>query len=169
MSPLLSTSILAALLAAATAATAQPTHRPGSPPVAADPASRCGYVSNQWTRLVDQRDYYGVDITRIDGRSTPLQPQNRHQVSPGMHTLTLSDFAGSAHDLNVSSATIAQIEKMKHREQWEAYKTFELEVKPGVSYRIGARLLRDRLDAESIRQNAYWEPVVWEERAEPCR
>ena len=37
-----------------------------------------------------------------------------------------------------------------------------------MSYAIGARLLRDRLDAQSIRDNAYWEPVVWEERAEPC-
>ena len=33
---------------------------------------------------------------------------------------------------------------------------------------IGARLLRDRLDTQSLRENAYWEPVVWEEVPEIC-
>jgi hypothetical protein len=161
--------ILSTLLLAAASVHATPVHLPGGAPVSADPQSRCGYVSSQWRRPVEQRDYYGVDITRIDGESTPLQPQNRHRVDPGVRTLTVSDFAMSPHHLTVSASTIAQIDKMKRLEQQRAYKTFEVDVKPGVSYRIGARLRRDRLDGESIRANEYWEPVVWEERAEPCR
>lgn len=164
------TIIFSTLLLLGTGAHAAPVPQlPGGAPVAADPQSRCGWVSAQWTRPVEQRDYYGVQITRIDGKSTPLQSQNRYRVDPGTRTLTLSDFALSPHHLTVSASTIAQIDKMKRLEQQRAYKTFDVEVKPGVSYRIGARLRRDRLDAESIRANEYWEPVVWEERAEPCR
>lgn len=160
--------LVCTLLLAAASVHAAPVHLPGGEPVAADPSSRCGYVSTLWRRPVDQRDYYGVEITRIDGKSTPLQTRNRHQVQPGPRILTLSDYALDPHGLTVSASTIAQIDKMKRLEQQRAYKTFEVDVKPGVSYRIGARLRRDRLDAESIRANEYWEPVVWEERAEPC-
>lgn len=160
--------LLSTLISTATYAQATPVHMPGGAAVAADPQSRCGYVTTQWTRPVEQRDYYGVQITRIDGKSTPLQTRNRYRVDTGSRTLTLSDYALSPHDLTVSASTIAQIDKMKRLEQQRAYKTFEVDVKPGVSYRIGARLRRDRLDAESIRANEYWEPVVWEERAEPC-
>lgn len=47
-------------------------------------------------------------------------------------------------------------------------KALVLDVQPGTSYRIGARLIRAKLDTQSIRDNAYWEPVVWDEVAEPC-
>ena len=43
-----------------------------------------------------------------------------------------------------------------------------VDVEPGVRYSVGAELLSDKLDPESIRANAYWQPVVWESRPEAC-
>src|SRR3546814_9468279 len=50
-----------------------------------------------------------------------------------------------------------------------AYKPLVVDVQPGTEYRIGVRLRKDRLDYASIRDNEYWEPVVWEQRAATCR
>lgn len=134
--------------------------------VAGAPGSRCGYVSNVQGIVPRSEDIFGVEITRIDGESTPLDVPNRHRLEPGTHVLMLSDRI-QAHRL--PSAANAQIAKMKKLERQRAYRQFTLEVEPGVSYAIGARVLRDRLDADSIRANEYWEPVVWDRRAEPCQ
>ncbi|AKC87625.1 hypothetical protein [Pseudoxanthomonas suwonensis] len=135
------------------------------PQVTGVPGSTCGYVSDQRGAVPRSQDIFPVEITRIDGRSTPLDPRNRHLVQPGTRTLTVTDHI-DVHRL--PGAAVAQIEKMKRLEQQRAYKPFTVEVQPGVSYAIGARLLRDRLDAQSIRDNAYWEPVVWDQRPEAC-
>lgn len=159
----------------ATAAGARPQ---GQPPMLAgaqapaptvipgDPASACGYVTNQQGETPASQDIFPVDITQIDGRSTPLQPENRFRTKPGTRVLTVTD-AIPPHDL--PAAAIAQIEKMKRLKEQRAYKKLEVDVRPGVIYAVGARLLRDRLDVESIHDNAYWEPVVWDQRAQPCK
>jgi hypothetical protein len=133
--------------------------------VAGAPGSTCAFITDQRAAVPKSQDIFPVEITRIDGRSTPLDPKNRHRVEPGTRVLTVTDHI-DAHRL--PGAAVAQIGKMKKLEQQRAYKAFTVEVEPGVSYAIGARLLRDRLDAESIRDNAYWEPVVWDRRAEAC-
>jgi hypothetical protein len=58
---------------------------------------------------------------------------------------------------------------MKRRELARAYKALIVDVQPDTRYSIGARLLTDKLDNESIRNNEYWEPVVWTQRPESCR
>jgi hypothetical protein len=134
-------------------------------PVAGVPGSTCGYVTDQRAAVPKSQDIFPAEITRIDGRSTPLDPRNRHAAQPGERVLTVTDHI-DPHRL--PGAAVAQIEKMKRLEQQRAYKPFTVKVEPGVSYAIGARLLRDRLDVQSIRDNAYWEPVVWEQRPEAC-
>jgi hypothetical protein len=152
---LLSILLIAPVAAAATTA----------PPVAGVPGSTCAFVTDQRATIPRSQDIFPVEITRIDGRRTPLDPKNRHRVEPGTRTLTITDHI-DPHRL--PGAAIVQIEKMKRLELQRAYKPFTVEVRPGVSYAIGARLLRDRLDTQSIRDNAYWEPVVWEQRPEAC-
>ncbi|MBO9716637.1 MAG: hypothetical protein J7507_07465 [Pseudoxanthomonas sp.] len=134
-------------------------------PVAGAPGSTCAFVTDQRATIPKSQDIFPVEITRIDGRSTPLDPRNRHVVQPGTRTLTVTDRI-DPHRL--PGAAVAQIDKMKGLEMQRAYKPFTIEVQPGVSYAIGARLLRDRLDVQSIRDNLYWEPVVWEQRPEAC-
>ena len=49
------------------------------------------------------------------------------------------------------------------------YKVLILDVEPNTRYEIGARLLSGPPSLEAIRDNSYWEPVVWRQTAEACR
>jgi hypothetical protein len=129
-----------------------------------NPAS-CGYVSTRAGVVPRTQQIFHADITQIDGRSTPLEPSYRHRVGAGKHVLVVREFIDPNY---LNSAQIHQIAKMKKFAFARAYKSFVIDVKPGMSYRIGARLLKDKLDTQSIRDNAYWEPVVWQEVAEAC-
>ena len=125
----------------------------------------CGFVTAHAGTVPKSQGIFRADITTIDGRSTPLQPVNRHRLPVGRHVLVVREFI-DRHRLN--SAQLLQIDKMKRFAMAKAYKPLVVDVKPNTSYRIGARLLRDRLDTQSLRDNAYWEPVVWEEVPETC-
>lgn len=116
-----------------------------------------GFVSDQG---VQPRSHgiYAADITRVDGRSTPLHAVNRHRVAPGRHVLTVSETIDRTW---LNRTQIRTIALMQRRERARAYKPLVVDVRPGHTYKVGARLLRDRLDTASIRDNAYWEPVVW--------
>ncbi|ADV26932.1 hypothetical protein Psesu_1082 [Pseudoxanthomonas suwonensis 11-1] len=153
--PPVPTRLLAACLALAGAAIA------GN----ATAADSCGYVTDQRGSVPNSQDIYPVEITRIDGRSTPLGGQPRYRLEPGEHVLTVAERIDPDR---LPGAAVAQIAKMKKLEQQRAYRSFTVEVPAGSSLAIGARVLRDRLDAGSIRDKAYWEPVVWDTRAEAC-
>ena len=131
------------------------------------PASRqaCGYITDQARPTPRDEDIFAADITQIDGRSTPTIPRNRHRVDAGKRVIVVREFI---HPSRLNSSQLLQIEKMKKFSFARAYKSLVVDVKPGTSHRIGARLLRDKLDAQSIRENAYWEPVVWAEVPETC-
>lgn len=123
-----------------------------------------GFVSDQGAQP-RSHGIYEADITRIDGRSTPLAPVNRHRVEPGRHVLTVRETIDRTW---LNRAQIRAIELMQRRERVRAYKPLVVDVRPGHTYKVGARLLRDRLDAASIRANAYWEPVVWAVETGTC-
>ena len=126
--------------------------------VGATVAGTCdGFVTDQGVQPRSHSIYAG-DITRIDGRSTPATPINRHHVEPGRHVLTVRELIDRTW---LNRTQIRTIERMQRRERSRAYKALVVDVRPGATYKVGARLLRDRLDADSIRDNAYWEPVVW--------
>jgi hypothetical protein len=125
----------------------------------------CGYVSTRAGVVPRTRHIFNAEITQIDGRSTPLEPANRHRTSAGTHVLVVRELIEPNY---LNSAQLLQIAKMKKFALARAYKSFVVDVKPGMSYRVGARLIKDRLDTQSIRDNAYWEPVVWEQVPEAC-
>jgi hypothetical protein len=161
---LLASSALAApqsgTLPAASAPAAQ------APAVRGDPSSTCSYITVNQGEIPESRDIFDASLTQIDGKSTPLSRTNRYRVEPGAHVLTVADRIDAKR---IPAAANAQISKMKRLEQQRAYKKVELDIQPGLSYAIGAKLLRDRLDVDSIRDNAYWEPVVWDMRPESCK
>lgn len=126
----------------------------------------CGHVSDTAGPPPRSRDIYRAQVLRIDGRSTPLDPVPRHRVDAGRHVLLVRELIDRSW---LGSAQVSQIARMQKFEDAGAYKALVLDVAPDRSYRVGARLLRDRLDGESIRANAYWEPVVWSEITEGCR
>ena len=125
----------------------------------------CGYVSAQAGVVPRSQDVFRAEITQVDGRSTQLHPEYRHRLDAGKHVLVVREFIDP---IRLNSSQLQQIAKMKKFAFARAYKSFVVDVQPGISHRIGARLLRDKLDTRSIRDNAYWEPVVWQEVAEAC-
>lgn len=125
----------------------------------------CGYVSTRAGVVPRSQHIFRAEITQIDGRSTPLDPSYRHRTSAGTHVLVVREFIDPNY---LNSAQFNQIAKMKKFASARAYKSFVVDVNPGTSYRIGARLIKDKLDTQSIRDNAYWEPVVWEVVPEAC-
>lgn len=135
--------------------------------VGAVPTGRCdGYATDSVGAPPASHSVYRAEITRIDGRSTPLTPVNRHRLAPGRHVLTVRELVDRTW---LGRSPILLIHRMQRREGADAYKPLVIDVRPGITYRIGARLLRDRLDPDSIRANAYWEPVVWAEIPGDCR
>ncbi len=128
-------------------------------------AQSCGYVTAQEGTVPESKGIFRVEITQVEGRSTPLAPTNRHRVAAGKRVLVVSELISHTR---LNSAQLLQIKKMKKFAFARAYKSMVLDVKPGMSYRIGARLIKDKLDTKSIRDNAYWEPVVWEAVPQAC-
>lgn len=125
----------------------------------------CGYVTTIGQLPRVSRHIFQADITQIDGRSTPLRPMNRYRLDAGRHVLVIReqiDWQG------INSAQHALIMRGRQLMGKRAYKTLLVEVEPGKSYHVGAQLHRDRLDHPSIRNNAWWEPVLWEVRDEAC-
>ena len=130
-----------------------------------DTKGACGFVTARTGIVPTTRNVFRAEITTIDGRSTPLQSANRHQLAAGRHVLVLQELIDTNR---LSPSQLVQIDKMKRFAMARAYKPLVIDIKPNTSYRVGARLLRDKLDVQSLRDNAYWEPVVWEEVAERC-
>ena len=87
-------------------------HASGNPPapVVGAAGSTCGYVTDQRATIPKSQDIFPVEITRIDGRSTPLDARNRHSVQPGERVLTVTDHI-DPHRL--PGAAVSQIAKMK--------------------------------------------------------
>lgn len=131
---------------------------------AAGTAAGCGYVSDS-SLPPRSEGLFKAEITRVDGRSTPLHGINRIHVASGRHVLTIGELIPS-HRLSMTQNL--QRSRTKQHLMADAYKPLVLNVKPGTEYRIGVRLRKDRLDYASIRDNAYWEPVVWEQREATC-
>lgn len=140
-----------------------------APVAMADAASRgCGYVTTEGGVVPISQNIFHALITQLDGRSTPLSRiDNRYRLPAGRHVLTISE--NIRRDRFTHSQLLQLSRLQRHATASEVYKVLVVDVKPDQSYRIGARLLRDKLDASSIHDNAYWEPVVWSSIAEQCR
>lgn len=125
----------------------------------------CGFVSdNDPTPLVSE-GIHPVEITSIDGNSTPLTVQNRHRLAAGEHVLVVNEKIAGNH---FSGRQVRLREQMKQRILARAYKAIVITVEPDTRYSVGARLIRESMDNEGMRTNAYWEPVLFKQRAEVC-
>lgn len=86
--------------------------------------------------------------------------RHAHRVAPGRHRVTVAE-AIEAHRFS----PLQRVER--DRRTRDRYKELVIDVQPGMTYRIAAKLHLDRRG--EIRSNAYWDPVVWSEVAEACR
>lgn len=126
----------------------------------------CGYVSDTDPTPRTTEGIYTGEVTQVDGRSTPLGDTNRLRMKAGPHVLVVQEFIPGQW-LNSGQRRARRL--MQKRLQAKAYKALLVDVQPNTRYSVGVRLLRDKLDATSIRDNAYWEPVVFATRGEACR
>ncbi len=127
----------------------------------------CGFVSDQQGVVPKSQNIFEGFITRIDGRSTPLGGKYEYELPVGQHVLTVMERIEPNRLMMREQRQIYLSNRLKTAAQ--SYKTLVLDVKPNTTYRIGVRLFKDKLDNDSIRRNAYWEPMVWETRAQTCR
>lgn len=135
-----------------------------SSPTEAEAAKRqCGFVTANEGVVPESQGIFMAFITQIDGKST--KTGNRQRVDAGTHTLTISEQIPAQY---LAASEIVEIKRMKRHEDAKAYKKFEVTVEADTTLRIGVRLLRDKLDNDSIAANAYWEPVVWETVPSKC-
>jgi membrane-associated protease RseP (regulator of RpoE activity) len=152
-------------LAGAADTAAVPAYRLTIGDAAPDQPAGCGYVTYS-AMPPRSKNLFQVFITTIDGRSTPPGLVNRLRVDAGRHLLTVQELIPAYRMLPSQNLQ----RSLMHRQlKTRAYKPLVVDVKPNTDYRIGARLHKDRLDRTGIRSNAYWEPVVWEQRADECR
>lgn len=126
----------------------------------------CGYISDIDNTPNVSQDIHPALITQIDGRSTPLTTTPRHRVEAGQHVLVISEQI-PAHLFTRNQ--LRERERMQRRTLARAYKALVVDVEPNARYSIGARLIRSNMDSDSIRDNAYWEPVVHRVQQESCR
>jgi len=126
----------------------------------------CGWVSTVGVPPRVTRKIFPAAITQINGRSTPLEEQNRYRVPAGRNVLVVQEFIDRHR---IPTADVRRIQRMQARESARAYKVLVVDVEPGTRYSIGAELIEEGLTPEAIRENAFWQPVVWESRPEACR
>jgi hypothetical protein len=130
-----------------------------------DHAQACGFVTTEAGVVPESRDVFRGHITQINGESPKSLPL-AYRMQPGKHVLVIAE---DIPRYRIRRAQITQIQRMQRIRSFSGYyKSLIVDVRPNTSYRIGVRLIRDKLDTASIRDNAYWEPVVWEERHQVC-
>lgn len=122
-------------------------------------AADCGYVSSAAKPPLSE-GVYPAEIRKIDGVDQPRREQNRIRLSAGTHRIAIEERIGTV------PRGYTALRKLGNREVPLVYKIIVIEVQADTLYQIGARLHKDRLDAE--RPHAYWEPVVWREQPQEC-
>lgn len=122
-------------------------------------ADGCGRISIEDFAPRKQK-IYPATLIEIDGRSAIPLDSRVFRVTPGTHVLTV----GERIDPREFNST-DQRQRTRLTRDW--YKTLTVEVEPGMTYRLGARLVMDQ--RHEIRSGAYWEPVIYAEKAESCR
>ena len=124
----------------------------------ADADSTCARVS-VFPAAPTARDLFPVTVLSIDDRSGTSN-QESFRVTPGRQVISVVENI----DNNRFSPLANHQRSVGGRER---YKSLEIDARAGVTYFIAARFHRQL--AGRVAEGAYWEPVVWKERAERCR
>lgn len=127
--------------------------------VAAD-GDRCARISTFDIAPRKQKLYPAVLIA-VDGRLPGPTSASSWRLEPGPHTLTVAE-AIETHEFSG-----VQLRQRDGRERRDRYKTLQITAEPGITYRLAAQFKPDA--RTSIRDGAYWEPVIWKQSAESCR
>lgn len=127
--------------------------------VAGDPQSQCGRVSIE-PIAPRTRSLFPAKLIAVDDGLPGTSSQQTFRLSPGRHVLLVAEMIEREY-----FSSIANMQRGRQRR--DGYKTLEIDIEPGVTYFLAARFDRDR--SGRILDGGYWQPVLWKERAEPCR
>jgi hypothetical protein len=125
-----------------------------------DGESSCGRVSVFDVAPRNQQLYKAVLIA-VDGKLPGPTSSEVFRLEPGRHVLRVAE-AIDAHQFG----SLQRLTRDRRRGD-DHYKDLEIDVRPGVTYRLASRFNYDQRN--SIRDGAYWDPVIWTEISEPCR
>lgn len=127
--------------------------------VPGDPESTCARITT-FPAAPRTRDLFPANLVAVDGRSPGTVRQDSFRVSPGRRVLTVAESIDPSYFSGVANS-------QRSRRAGQLHKTIEVDIQPGVTYLLAARFIRDR--SSEILDGSYWQPVIWKERAEPCR
>lgn len=124
-----------------------------------DGVSSCGRVSVFDVAPRSQQLYPAVLIA-VDGQLPGPSSSEVFRLEPGRHVLRVAERIDPVQFNDLQRRT-------RDRGSRDRYKELEIDVQPGITYRLAARFNIDRRN--QIRDNGYWDPVIWKEVAETCR
>jgi len=128
-------------------------------PIAYAQPAACGYVSAA-AKPPQSDSLYPAAIRRIDGKDLPTRALSRYPLSVGKHSLSIQELVAD------TPRGYTALRKLGNKEVAVVYKIIEIDVAPNMSYQIGAKLDKSKIDPK--RPNDFWEPVVWKTLEQGC-
>lgn len=124
-----------------------------------DGVSRCARIS-VFDIAPRSRQLHRAVLIAVDGRLPGPSDSTSYRVTPGKHVLTVAEAIDSRRFSLVQGSQRSRLGD-------ERYKKLEIDVQPGITYRLAARF---NLEARgNVRSGEYWDPVIWKESPETCR
>ncbi|GIX34655.1 MAG: hypothetical protein KatS3mg126_0434 [Lysobacteraceae bacterium] len=122
-------------------------------------AGGCGRVST-FLRPPASESLYPAVLHTVDGRLFGSLDATVLRLPAGRHVLRISEAIGAE-----------RFDAMQNRrrlaaQRSERFKHLEIEVEPDTKYHLAVRFHPERVDP--VRDQAYWEPVIWKRTHEPC-
>ncbi|HUD41905.1 MAG TPA: PDZ domain-containing protein [Dokdonella sp.] len=96
-------------------------------------------------------------LVAVDGRLPGPTDATSFRLDPGTHILTVGE--------GIEARYLSFNERLRNA-QSNRYKTLSVEVEPGMTYFLAARLNPEKVT--EAKDGAYWDPVIWKEVAESC-
>lgn len=130
--------------------------------IAASTATQgCGRIDVGLIRPPVSQEIFPIVLHEVDGGLPGPLGNQLFRLSAGRHVLKVSE------DINGNRFTALQNDHRQRLQRSEMFKYFTLDVEPNTTYRLGVKFFKDK--REPIRDQGYWEPVVWKQFDESCR
>jgi len=136
----------------------------GQGPVA-DKIEGCGHISSGGTHPRATRDVFPVVVLSIDGDHKLPVRSGYYRVDAGRRVLVVRELIDGQR---FSEFGLKERARQRERHGARLDKVLIVDVQPDTSYFVGAQTSRP-ISTSAIRDNSYWEPVVWRTVAESCR
>lgn len=121
----------------------------------------CGRVST-FPGMARSEQLFPVNLRRIDDAEVVRGQVDSHRLDSGRHRLMLAELIPPVELNSIEQRQRSQLRQRRLAE----FKYFDLDVVPGFTYYLAARLLDPPRD---VINNRHWQPVIWRIKKESCR